>query len=124
MILRLIKFSEMLIIGKKTDVNYAEYMTEFSNHKNIMLCSIRQIFSCIIIQNRKYNLKLLAQEIGIIGYAVTFILGLVGHSCSLLTFSQSKLRSISTTVFFLSITICNMSYLFMSLYDFIFKHLN
>jgi len=111
MILRLIK----------TDANYAEYMTEFSNHKSIILCSIRQIFFCIIIKNRKYNLKLLAQEIGIIGYAVTFILGLVGHSCSLLTFSQSKLRSISTTVLFLSITICDMSYLFMSLHDFICK---
>lgn len=61
----------------------------------------------------------MVQAIGTSGYIVTFILGLTGHSCSLLTFSQRQLHATSATLFFLSITIFDVMYLFMSLYDFI-----
>ncbi|CAF3344946.1 unnamed protein product [Rotaria socialis] len=60
----------------------------------------------------------LSATIGMYGYVATFSLGIVGHSCSLLTFSQRQLRSTSTTILFLSIKIFDMLYLFMSLYDF------
>lgn len=65
----------------------------------------------------------LANDIGISGYATTFVLGLIGHSCSFLTFSQRQLRTTSTTLLFLSVTTFDMSYLFMSLYDFILINL-
>ncbi|CAF1033817.1 unnamed protein product [Rotaria sordida] len=60
----------------------------------------------------------ISSAIGMYGYVVTFSLGLIGHSCSLLTFSQRQLRSTSTTLLFFNITIFDMLYLFMSLYDF------
>ncbi|CAF2411413.1 unnamed protein product [Rotaria sp. Silwood2] len=60
----------------------------------------------------------LSTAIGTYGYIATFSLGLIGHSCSLWTFSQRRLRSTSTTVLFLTITIFDMLYLFMSLHDF------
>ena len=63
--------------------------------------------------------SILAQRIGTYGYIVTFTLGLIGHSCSLLTFSQHELRATSTTLLFLTITLSDLSYQLMSLYDFI-----
>ncbi|CAF3414324.1 unnamed protein product [Rotaria sp. Silwood1] len=60
----------------------------------------------------------LSATIGTYGFIATFSLGLIGHSCSLLTFSQHQLRSTSTTFLFRSITLFDMFYLFMSLYDF------
>jgi hypothetical protein len=65
----------------------------------------------------------LSKAIGTYGYVVTFALGIVGHSSSLLTFSQRQLRSTSTTFFFLAMTIFDMLYLFMSLYDFLLINL-
>lgn len=59
-----------------------------------------------------------ANNIAILGYVITFGLGLVGHTCSLLTFCQRELRTTSTTVLFLGTTVSDLLYLFMSLYDF------
>ncbi|CAF4161859.1 unnamed protein product [Adineta steineri] len=61
----------------------------------------------------------LSQNISIYGYICTFTLGLIGHSCSLLTFSQRQLRSVSTSLLFLIITISDILFLLMSLYDFL-----
>ncbi|CAF1464316.1 unnamed protein product [Adineta steineri] len=65
----------------------------------------------------------LSQNIGIYGYICTFSLGLIGHSCSLLTFSQRQLRSVSTSLLFLIITISDILFLLMSLYDFLLINL-
>ncbi|CAF1353845.1 unnamed protein product [Adineta steineri] len=61
----------------------------------------------------------LSQNISIYGYICTFTLGLIGHSCSLLTFSQRQLRSVSTSLLFLIITTSDILFLLMSLYDFL-----
>ena len=52
-------------------------------------------------------------------YAIIFALGIVGHSCSLLTFCQRELRSTSTTVLFLGTTLSDLLFLFIRLDDFL-----
>lgn len=59
------------------------------------------------------------QYANIVAYAITFTLGLLGHTCSLLTFCQRELRSTSTTLLFIGTTISDLFFLFIRLYDFV-----
>ena len=61
----------------------------------------------------------MAQTIGYYGYIFTFPLGFIGNVCSLLTFSSTTLRCTSTGLFFLCLTISDILYQLVSIYDFL-----
>ncbi|CAF3630676.1 unnamed protein product [Adineta steineri] len=52
------------------------------------------------------------------GYLITFLLGFTGNTLSLLTFSRSTLRNISTGCLFIILAISDTLYLFISIIDF------
>ncbi|CAF0873809.1 unnamed protein product [Adineta ricciae] len=63
-------------------------------------------------------------NISIYGYGFTFVFGIIGHILNLITFTRRQIRSTSTSIVFLIITIFDICYLLMSLYDFLFINLN
>jgi hypothetical protein len=60
-----------------------------------------------------------AQTIGFYGFIFTYPLALIGHSCSLLTFSHKSLRNNSNGLLFIFLTISDILYQSMSIHDFI-----
>ena len=75
---------------------------------------------CEISEVRWGNMTTSAiQYANIVVYAITFTLGLLGHTCSLLIFCQRELRSTSTTLLFIGTTISDLLFLFFLLYDFV-----
>ncbi|UJR11402.1 hypothetical protein I4U23_015582 [Adineta vaga] len=54
-----------------------------------------------------------------IGYSITFLLGFIGNTASLLTFSRSKLRKISTGCLFICLATSDILCLLMSVFDYI-----
>lgn len=53
------------------------------------------------------------------GYLVTFILGFIGNTLSLLTFSRATLRNISTGCLFILLAISDTLYLLVAVIDFV-----
>lgn len=53
------------------------------------------------------------------GYLVTFILGFIGNTLSLFTFSRSTLRNISTRCLFILLAISDTFYLLIAIIDFV-----
>ena len=53
------------------------------------------------------------------GYLIIFILGFSGNIASLLTFTRSTLRSVSTGTLFIVLAISDILFLFASIFDFI-----
>ena len=64
-----------------------------------------------------------AQAIGLYGYILTFPFGFIGHICNLLTFSSKVLRTTSTGLLFIFLTISDIMYQLMSIFDFITQNL-
>jgi hypothetical protein len=54
-----------------------------------------------------------------IGYTITFLLGFLGNTASLLTFSRPTLRKISTGCLFIILAISDMTYLIMCFIDYL-----
>lgn len=54
-----------------------------------------------------------------IGYPITFLLGFLGNTASLITFSSSALRKVSTGCLFIILAISDTLYLLMCIFDFI-----
>ncbi|CAF1098929.1 unnamed protein product [Didymodactylos carnosus] len=52
------------------------------------------------------------------GYIIIFLLGFIGNISSLLTFSRKILRKVSTSIFFLSLSVTDTIYLLTCVYDF------
>ncbi|CAF1171396.1 unnamed protein product [Adineta ricciae] len=63
-------------------------------------------------------------NISIYGYGFTFIFGIIGHILNIITFTRRQIRSTSTGLVFLIITIFDICYFSMSIYDFLFINLN
>ncbi|CAF1565690.1 unnamed protein product, partial [Didymodactylos carnosus] len=55
----------------------------------------------------------------IYGGAITIAVGIIGHICSLLTFSRRVLRHVSTSMFFMVLAVSDLIYVLMSIYDFV-----
>ncbi|CAF1161931.1 unnamed protein product, partial [Didymodactylos carnosus] len=53
------------------------------------------------------------------GYIILFILGFLGNISSTLTFARKMLRKVSTSIFFLSLSISDSAYLLTCIYDFV-----
>ena len=54
-----------------------------------------------------------------IGYPITFLLGFIGNIASLITFSRSTLRKVSTGCLFIVLAISDTLYLLMCVFDFV-----
>jgi hypothetical protein len=54
-----------------------------------------------------------------IGYPITFLLGFIGNIASLMTFSRSTLRKVSTGCLFITLAISDTLYLLMCVFDFV-----
>ena len=54
-----------------------------------------------------------------IGYPITFLLGFIGNIASLITFSRSTLRKVSTGCLFIVLAISDILYLLMCVFDFV-----
>lgn len=54
-----------------------------------------------------------------IGYFITFLLGFVGNTASLITFSRTKLRRSSTGSLFIALAISDTLFLLISIFDFL-----
>ena len=50
---------------------------------------------------------------------ITFLVGFIGNTASLLTFSQPTLRKVSTGCLFITLTVSDMSYLLICVIDFV-----
>ena len=61
----------------------------------------------------------IAQNISFYGYWLTSPLGFFGHVCSLITFGSKNLRHTSIGLLFICLTICDLSYLSISIRDFL-----
>ncbi len=64
-----------------------------------------------------------AQTIVLYGYLLTFPLGFIGHICSLVTFSSKSLRTTSTRLLFIFLTLSDIIYQLMLIFDFITQNL-
>lgn len=64
-------------------------------------------------------ITVLQSQIALFGYAILFVLGLFGHTNSLLIFLRPTLRCISTSYLFITLTISDSIYLLVSIYYFI-----
>ena len=60
-----------------------------------------------------------AQSISFYGYILTSPLGFLGHACSLITFFAKPLRLTSTALLFICLTMVDIIYLSISIYDFL-----
>lgn len=65
----------------------------------------------------------LAITVGLTGYAFSYAIGFIGHTCSLIIFSSKSLRETSTGLFFIFLTISNVLYQLISIRDFIVLYL-
>ncbi|CAF0929971.1 unnamed protein product [Adineta ricciae] len=65
-----------------------------------------------------------AEAVGFYGYLLSTPFGFVGHICSIITFSSQTLRSTSTGLVFMTLTLSDMLYLFISIRDFVSVTLN
>ena len=54
-----------------------------------------------------------------IAYPITFFLGFIGNTASLITFSRSTLRKVSTGCLFIILAISDTLYLLMCIFDFV-----
>ncbi len=54
-----------------------------------------------------------------IGYPITFLLGFIGNTASLMTFSRATLRKISTGCLFIVLAISDTLFLLMCVFDFL-----
>lgn len=54
-----------------------------------------------------------------IAYPITFLLGFIGNTASLITFSRSSLRKVSTSCLFIMLAISDTFYLLMCIFDFV-----
>ena len=54
-----------------------------------------------------------------IGYPITFLLGFLGNTASLITFSRSTLRKVSTGCLFIILAISDTLYLLTCIFDFV-----
>ncbi len=54
-----------------------------------------------------------------IGYPITFLLGFIGNTASLMTFSRVTLRKISTACLFIVLAISDTLFLLMCVFDFL-----
>jgi len=54
-----------------------------------------------------------------IGYPITFLLGFIGNTASLMTFSRVTLRKISTGCLFIVLAISDTLFLLMCVFDFL-----
>jgi hypothetical protein len=54
-----------------------------------------------------------------IGYPITFLLGFIGNTASLITFSRPALRKVSTGCLFIVLAISDTLFLLMCVFDFV-----
>ena len=54
-----------------------------------------------------------------IGYSFTFLLGFLGNTASLLTFTRPTLRKVSTGCLFITLAIADILYLLMCIFDYL-----
>jgi hypothetical protein len=54
-----------------------------------------------------------------IGYPITFLLGFIGNLASLVTFSRTTLRKVSTGCLFILLAVSDTFYLLMCIFDFV-----
>ncbi len=54
-----------------------------------------------------------------IAYPITFLLGFIGNTASLITFSRSTLRKVSTGCLFIMLATSDTLYLLMCIFDFV-----
>ncbi|CAF0865340.1 unnamed protein product [Adineta steineri] len=65
----------------------------------------------------------LAITTGLYGYGLSYTLGFIGHTCSLITFSSKNLRQTSTGLLFIFLTFANILYQLITIRDFITLYL-
>ena len=54
-----------------------------------------------------------------IGYLITFLVGFIGNTASLFTFTRPTLRKVSTGCLFIALAVSDMSYLLICVIDFL-----
>ncbi|CAF1159882.1 unnamed protein product [Adineta ricciae] len=65
-----------------------------------------------------------AEAVGFYGFLLSTPFGFVGRICSIITFSSQALRSTPTGLVFMTLTVSDMLYLFISIRDFVSVTLN